>query len=124
MIKYLIKAAAELDNAGFRVEADLLDQIMKKVAIEVAENDANDFGFLSSKEKKAPVAKTEAEPVEETEVESEVDDEEDESEETEPEEEVNEDDEELSLKECIEHCRSFSNEDKAKLIKALIDDLC
>lgn len=56
MIKNLIKAAADLDAAGFIVEADLMDRIMQKVA---ASSKGNPFGFITNKKTapKDPAAK-------------------------------------------------------------------
>ena len=39
MIKSLIKAAADLDRAGFYVEADLMDKIMQKVAENLSDDE-------------------------------------------------------------------------------------
>ena len=60
MIKDLIKAAAELDSAGFHVEADLMDKIMQKVAEDLSDDEeetvdepgdaAQSFGFLSDED--------------------------------------------------------------------------
>jgi len=109
MIKNIIKAAAELDQAGFHVEADLMDKIMQKVAQELDEDmdemeeeesdEESDFGFLGSE------------------------DEDDSNEEYEEEEESEDDDGEHSVEECLTYCTSFSNADKVELIKALLDSM-
>jgi len=100
MIKNLVKAAAELDEAGFHIEADLMDRIMQKVAEELndLEEDGEEpnFGFMDQ------------------------DEEEDLSEE---EEEDSDSEEEHSVDECLEYCKSFSHEDKVELIKALLDSM-
>lgn len=102
MIKNLIKAAAELDAAGFHVEADLMDKIMQKVAEEVEEEEVEaepeseeemDFGFMNQE-----------------------DEEEEESEE-------DMEDGEHSVEECLQYCSSFSHEEKVELIKALLDSM-
>lgn len=113
MIKNLIKAAAELDHAGFHVEADLMDKIMQKVAEELdddgeetdgsEEMEDSEFGFLGGDE-------------------AEEDD--DEAYEEEPdEEELDEDSEQHSVEECLHYCKSFSHEEKVELIKALLDSM-
>ncbi len=112
MIKNLIKAAAELDQAGFHVEADIMDKIMQKVAEKMDDDNMEDaeeseemehseFGFLGHKQE----------------------DSEDEDSEEEYEEEMEEDSEEHSVEECLEYCKSFSNEEKIKLIKSLLDSM-
>ena len=44
MIKDLIKAAKDLDEAGFRKEADIVDLILRKVAQEIVEEDEPSLG--------------------------------------------------------------------------------
>ena len=149
MIKNLIKAAADLDAAGFIVEADIMDRIMQKVAGEP------NFGFLSQKKTKAPAAKK---PAKKKEVAPEEDDDEDmlaslqgavdddseEEEDSDDEEEledeeaeyddedepgdISEEDEEdgitISAEECLEHCMMLSTDEKCALMKALLDSIC
>jgi hypothetical protein len=113
MIKGLIKAAADLDRAGFYVEADLMDKIMQKVAENLSDDeeetvdepgdDAQSFGFLSDEDE-----------------DSEDEDSEDESEE---EDEEDEDSSDHSVEECLSYCGSFSHEEKVELIKALLDSM-
>lgn len=110
MIKGLIKAAADLDSAGFHVEADVMDKIMQRVA------QSADFGFLPSKGEK----KTETDDSAEDEYEEEESDEEEESEEEESEEEGDA----ISMKECLEHCMMLSTDEKCALMKALLDSIC
>jgi hypothetical protein len=105
MIKNLIKAAAELDHAGFHVEADIMDKIMQKVAEDLGDDDSegheeedSDFGFLNH-------------------------DESDEEYEEESEEDSEEESEALSAEECLHHCMSLSNEEKVELIKSLLDSM-
>lgn len=114
MIKSLIKAAADLDQAGFHVEADLMDKIMHKVAQELDEDmdemeeseeeedssDESDFGFLGH---------------DDSDEDSEEDDYEEESDE--------EEDGEHSVEECMTYCTSFSDAQKVELIKALLDSM-
>ena len=111
MIKSLVKAAADLDRAGFHVEADLMDKIMQKVAEDLSEeeSDANDFGFLGND------SDEEDDSVD-------YDDESEEEEEEEGEEE-DEDSSDHSVEECLSYCSSFSLEEKAELIKALLDSM-
>lgn len=115
MIKNLIKVAAELDKAGFHVEADLVDTIMQKVAEEAAEDNAIDFGFLGNKTEKKDV---------ETAASDDTDDEEDENlgseEEEEEEEEPNA---ELSFEDCLEHCKALTHEEQVAIIRAILDDM-
>lgn len=144
MIKNLIKAAADLDAAGFIVEADLMDRIMQKVAAEP------NFGFLSQKKTKAPAKKAPkktAPPTEDEEDDGEdmlaslqaaVEDDEHEDEELEDSEEeeygdedeegdISEEDEEdgvtISAQECLEHCMMLSTDEKCALMKALLDSI-
>lgn len=111
MIKNIIKAAAELDQAGFHVEADLMDKIMHKVAQELDEDmdemegeeeekdsEESDFGFLGHED-------------------------EDESDEEYEEEEDSEGGEEYSVEECLTYCSSFTNAQKIELIKELLDSM-
>ena len=115
MIKGLIKAAADLDSAGFHVEADVMDKIMQRVA------QSADFGFLPSKGEK----KTETDDSAEDEYEEEESDEEEESEEEESEEEESEEEgDAISMKECLEHCMMLSTDEKCALMKALLDSIC
>lgn len=106
MIKNLIKAAAELDSAGFHVEADLMDKIMQKVAekmdseeeldseedmdSEEEEEDlqGSDFGFMDKEE-----------------------------------EEHEEGQDSKSVEECLSYCESLSNEEKIELIKAILNTM-
>ena len=111
MIKNIIKAAAELDQAGFHVEADLIDKIMHKVAQELDEDmdemegeeeeedsEESDFGFLGHED-------------------------EDESDEEYEEEEDSEGEGEHSVEECLTYCSSFTNAQKIELIKELLDSM-
>lgn len=41
MLKNLIKIAAELDTAGFKMEADIVDVIIRRVASELGEQEDN-----------------------------------------------------------------------------------
>jgi hypothetical protein len=114
MIKGLIKAAADLDRAGFYVEADLMDKIMQKVAENLSDDEEesaempdeddseegeedesgdNIFGFIDG----------------------------DDSEEEEEEEDSESSDH--SVEECLSYCQAFSHEDKVELIKALLDSM-
>jgi hypothetical protein len=106
MIKSLVKAAADLDRAGFHVEADLMDKIMQKVAEDLSEeeSDANDFGFLGNDS-------------------DEEDDSVDSDDESEEEEGEEEDSSDHSVEECLSYCGSFSHEEKVELIKALLDSM-
>lgn len=118
MIKDLIKAAADLDSAGFHVEADLMDKIMQKVAenlsdegeetTDAPDDDSETFGFLGHEDSD-----------EDSEDESEEGYGEDESEE----EDEDEDDSDHSVEECLTYCSSFSHEQKVELIKALLDSM-
>ena len=112
MIKNLVKAAADLDRAGFHVEADLMDKIMQKVAEDLSEeeSDTNDFGFLGS------------DPGDEDDSVDSDDESEEESEEEEEEEE--EESGALSAEECLEHCMMLSVDEKCALMKSLLDSLC
>ena len=107
MIKNLVKAAADLDRAGFHVEADLMDKIMQKVAEDLSEeeSDANDFGFLGNDS-------------------DEEDDSVDYDDESEEEEEEEEEGGTLSAEECLEHCMMLSVDEKCALMKSLLDSLC
>jgi|688.fasta_scaffold315136_3 hypothetical protein len=105
MIKNLIKAAAELDSAGFHVEADLMDKIMQKVAEKM-------------------------DPEEELDSEEDMDSEEEEEDlqgsdfgfmDKEEEEEHEEGQESKSVEECLSYCESLSNEEKIELIKAILN---
>lgn len=108
MIKNLIKAAAELDHAGFHVEADIMDKIMQKVAEELdddgeesdgsEEMEDSEFGFLGHNEDS-------------------------EDEEEDYEEEADEESEGHTVEECLHYCKSFSHEEKVELIKALLDSM-
>lgn len=150
MIKNLIKAAADLDAAGFIVEADLMDRIMQKVAAEP------NFGFLSQKKTKAPAKKAPkktAPPAEDEEDDGEdmlaslqaaVEDDEDDDDEVEDDEDEDSDEEEygnedeegdiseedeedgvtISAQECLEHCMMLSTDEKCALMKALLDSIC
>ena len=119
MIKNLVKAAADLDRAGFHVEADLMDKIMQKVAEDLSEDDANDneFGFLGSNHSGAEDDSADSDDVSE---------EEEEEEEEEDEEEEGEEEEggALSAEECLEHCMMLSVDEKCALMKSLLDSLC
>jgi hypothetical protein len=112
MIKGLIKAAADLDRAGFYVEADLMDKIMQKVA----EN-------LSDDEEESAEVPDEDDSEEEDESGDDVfgfiggDDSEEE------EEEDDSESSEHSVEECLSYCQAFSHEDKVELIKALLDSM-
>lgn len=44
MIKYLIKAAKDLDESGFSKEADIIDLILRKVAQELPEEEESSLG--------------------------------------------------------------------------------
>lgn len=112
MIKGLIKAAADLDSAGFHVEADVMDKIMQRVA------QSADFGFLPSKGEKKTNNSAEDEYEEEEEEEESDEDEESEDEESEEEGEA------ISMKECLEHCMMLSTDEKCALMKALLDSIC
>ena len=119
MIKNLVKAAADLDRAGFHVEADLMDKIMQKVAEGLAEDNDNQFGFLGSAEDDSVDSDDVSEEEEEEEGEEE--------EEEEGEEEEGEEEEEggaLSAEECLEHCMMLSVDEKCALMKSLLDSLC
>jgi len=147
MIKNLIKAAADLDAAGFVVEADIMDRIMQKVAGEP------NFGFLSQKKTKGgsakkPTKKKEVEPEEDDDedmlasLQGAVDDDSDEDSDDEKDEEdeeagyddedelgdISEEDEEegitISAEECLEHCMMLSTDEKCALMKALLDSIC
>lgn len=102
MIKNLVKAAAELDEAGFHIEADLMDKIMQKVAEKMSDSEDEDeepeFGFMGQED-------------------------EDEEEGSEMEEEEMDSDEEHTVDECLDYCRAFSHEEKIELIKALLDSM-
>jgi len=119
MIKGLIKAAADLDSAGFHVEADVMDRIMQKVA------ESTDFGFLPSGDGKKiePNDSNEDEAEDEDEYEEEQSDESDEDESDEDEESEEEGDA-ISMKECLEHCMMLSMDEKCELMKALLDSIC
>ena len=41
MLKNLVKIAAELDTAGFKMEADIVDVIIRRVASELGEQEDN-----------------------------------------------------------------------------------
>jgi cobalamin biosynthesis protein CobT len=114
MIKNLVKAAADLDRAGFHVEADLMDKIMQKIAEDLAEDDANDneFGFLGSDHSDDEDDSADSD-----------DDSEEGHEEEEGEEEEEEDSSDHSVEECLTYCSSFSHEEKVELIKALLDSM-
>ena len=112
MIRSLVKAARDLDSAGFHVEADLMDKIMQKVAEDLSDDeeettdepddDAQSFGFLGDEDE----------------------DSEDESEEDYEEEgEEEEGSSDHSVEECFTYCESFSHEEKVELIKALLDSM-
>jgi hypothetical protein len=111
MIKSLVKAAADLDRAGFHVEADLMDKIMQKVAEDLSEeeSDANDFGFLGN---------------DSDEEDDSVDSDDESEEEEEEEEEGEEEGGTLSAEECLEHCMMLSVDEKCALMKSLLDSLC
>ena len=121
MIKDLIKAAADLDSAGFHVEADLMDKIMQKVAEDLSDDeeetvddpgdDAQSFGFLSDEDEDSEDEDSEDES------------EEDSEEEDEEESEEDEDSSDHSVEECLSYCGSFSHEEKVELIKALLDSM-
>lgn len=113
MIKNLVKAAADLDRAGFHVEADLMDKIMQKVAEDLSEDDANDneFGFLGSDDSNDEDDSADS------------DDDSEERYEEEGEEEEEEDSSDHSVEECLTYCSSFSLEEKVELIKALLDSM-
>ena len=117
MIKGLIKAAADLDSAGFHVEADVMDKIMQRVA------QSADFGFLPSKGEKKTNNSAEDEYEEEEEEEESDEDEESEEEESE-EEESEEEGDAISMKECLGHCMMLSTDEKCALMKALLDSIC
>lgn len=145
MIKNLIKAAADLDAAGFIVEADLMDKIMEKIAGEP------NFGFLSQKKTKAPTGKKPAKKATEEDADEDMlaslqgaaddgDEESEEEEDAENEEseeseygdkddlgDISEEDEEdgvtISPQECLEHCLDLSREEKCALMKALLDSI-
>jgi hypothetical protein len=150
MIKNLIKAAADLDAAGFIVEADLMDKIMQKVAAEP------NFGFLSQKKskpagakkpakKKAPVAAEDGNEEDDDEdmlasLQSAAEDGDSEDEDLDGSDEeseygdddepgdISEEDEEdgvtISAQECLEHCLMLSTDEKCALMKALLDSMC
>lgn len=110
MIRSLVKAARDLDSAGFHVEADLMDKIMQKVAEDLSDDeeettdepdddDAQNFGFLGDE------------------------DEDSEDESDEDSEEHEEDSSDHSVEECFTYCKSFSHEEKVELIKALLDSM-
>lgn len=153
MIKNLIKAAADLDAAGFIVEADLMDKIMQKVAAEP------NFGFLSQKKSKPagtkkPAKKKEPSAASNDDGDDEDNDEdmlaslqdaakdesadaEDTDEETQDEESEYGDDDDLgdisdedesdgvtiSAEECLEHCLMLSTAEKCALMRELLDSI-
>ena len=152
MIKLLVKAAAELDNAGLHVEADLVDKIMQKVA----GGNEPDYGFLPKGKTSTPKAspskpkeeeeeddisegedvEDEEEMEEDVEEEMEEEEEDDESYELPGEEDMEEEEEEdesydvdedepetSSADKCLESCLQLSDEEKVELIKALLDSL-
>ena len=118
MIKNLIKAAADLDKAGFHVEADLMDKIMQEVAEKIEEEtDAEEEMDLEEEEM----------DLEEEEIDLEKTDlkKSDFGFMGEDEEDAEEDDEDkaYSVEECLEYCDAFSNEEKIQLIKHLLDSI-
>lgn len=120
MIKNLIKVAADLDKAGFHVEADLVDNIMQKIA-EESEDNAVDFHFLSNKSSdKSPPVDDVSDDTEEEEVSEEP--EEELEEESEEEEEEN-DEAEVCFEDCLAHCKALSHEEQIAIIKAILDDM-
>ena len=52
MLKNLIKIAADLDSAGFKMEADIVDVIIRRVASELGEGE----GYDSEGDKIVPLA--------------------------------------------------------------------
>lgn len=71
MLKNLVKIAQELDKAGFKKEADIVDVIIRRVASEVGVDDsdeANDVGYASEEDIEALLEGAE-EPLSEEEVE-------------------------------------------------------
>ncbi len=106
MIKDLIKAASDLDDHGFHVEAELMDKIIERVAFGKEEESEDDSDLETDWE---------------IEFESDLPGSEEDSEEEEEEEEDT--DEEVSVEECLEYCASFSDAQKVELIKALLDSM-
>ena len=72
MLKNLVKIAQELDKAGFKKEADIVDVIIRRVASEVGVDDdsdeANDVGYASEEDIEALLEGSE-EPLTDEEVE-------------------------------------------------------